>query len=257
MLVFGDEAWAEMRWGQTVLVTGRLSEPDPGAAETAVLAVSRPPRLVADAPAPFRAVEVLRGRLRDATDPLPADPRGLVPALVIGDTSRLPGDLVDDMQATGMTHLTAVSGANVSILLLAVVWCCGWLRIPRRGRLPVCLVALAVFVLLCRPEPSVVRASAMGVVGLLATSSGRPAPRLPRSVPPSSGCWSSTRGSRRRTVSRCPCSPRSAWCCSLAAGAGGSPRRCRAGSPGWGSRSRSPWRHRRCARPSSSCCRAR
>lgn len=179
VLVFGDEAWAEMRWGQTVLVTGRLSEPDPGAAETAVLAVFRPPRLVADAPAPFRAVEVLRERLREATDPLPADPRGLVPALVIGDTSRLPGDLVDDMRATGMTHLTAVSGANVSILLLAVVWCCGWLRIPRRGRLPVCLVALAAFVLLCRPEPSVVRASAMGVVGLLATSSGRPRAAAP------------------------------------------------------------------------------
>ena len=61
--------------------------------------------------------EHLRAGLREAAAPLPADARGLLPALVIGDTSRTPDDLTEAMLATGMTHLSAVSGSNVAIVL--------------------------------------------------------------------------------------------------------------------------------------------
>ena len=58
-----------------------------------------------------------------ATDGLPADARGLLPGLVLGDTSRTLPDLDEAMLATGMTHLSAVSGSNVAIVL-AAAW--GW-----------------------------------------------------------------------------------------------------------------------------------
>ncbi|WP_272914064.1 ComEC/Rec2 family competence protein [Ornithinimicrobium cerasi] len=53
------------------------------------------------------------------------------------------------------------------------------LGVPRRWRTPLVLLGLVAFVLLCRPEPSVLRAGVMGSVGLLALSSGRRRVSLP------------------------------------------------------------------------------
>lgn len=59
------------------------------------------------------------------------------------------------------------------MVLLATMWVAGWLRIRGRWRLLVAGVALGMFVLLCRPEPSVIRAAVMGVVGLVGLSVSR------------------------------------------------------------------------------------
>ncbi|KNX36838.1 ComEC/Rec2 family competence protein [Luteipulveratus halotolerans] len=174
VLLFGDESWLSVHWHERVRALVRLAPEDAGSDVEAIAESRSPPTVLTRPGIVTRGVESVRSDLRDATDHLPADPRGLVPALVIGDTSRLPPELDDDMRATGMTHLNAVSGSNVTIVLMAVLWTCGWLRIPRRWRLPFCLLALVLFVLLCRPEPSVVRASAMGVVGLIGMSMSRP-----------------------------------------------------------------------------------
>ncbi|AKU17264.1 ComEC/Rec2 family competence protein [Luteipulveratus mongoliensis] len=179
ILLFGDEHWLDVTWHQRVRATVRLAPAEPGADVEAIAESRSPPTILSQPSILTRSVEHLRASLRRATDHLPADPRGLVPALVIGDKSRVPSALDDDMRATGMTHLTAVSGTNVTVVLMAVLWVCGWLRVPRRARLPVCLLGLALFVMLCRPEPSVVRASAMGVVGLLGTSMSRPRAATP------------------------------------------------------------------------------
>ena len=80
-------------------------------------------------------------------------------------------DLTEDFRATGLTHLTAVSGANLTLLL---AFCCsppaGWVR-GRWLRL-VGLLGVVVFVGLCRTEPSVLRAAAMGLVALAALGAG-------------------------------------------------------------------------------------
>lgn len=179
VVVFGDHRWSDLRWRDAVRVVGRLAPADTGADVAAVLNPVAAPQHTARAPVLLRGIESLRDDLRSATAPVPSDARGLIPAMVIGDVARVPTSLRDDMQATGMTHLTAVSGTNVTIVLMTVLWACGWLRVPRRARLPVCLAALGLFVLLCRPEPSVARAAVMGVVGLLATSGGRPRAAAP------------------------------------------------------------------------------
>jgi competence protein ComEC len=115
----------------------------------------------------------VRSRFADATDGLPADARGLLPGLVIGDTSRTPAALDDAMLVTGMTHLSAVSGSNVAIVLSAALGLSGWLGIRRRWRPPLAGLLLVGFVVLVRPEPSVVRAAAMGAVGLVGLSASR------------------------------------------------------------------------------------
>lgn len=178
LTAFGDTAVGALRWHQTVALTGRLqpSRVDPRAS---TVVVSGPVRVLRRAGPIERAAERVRSAVRAATGGLPPDPAGLVPALVIGDTSELPEDLNTDMLMTGMTHLNAVSGSNVTVVMLSVGWVCGWCRVPRWLRLPLTFAGLVCFVVLCRPEPSVVRAAVMGVVGLLALrSTGR------RAAPP-------------------------------------------------------------------------
>ncbi|MFK5584998.1 ComEC/Rec2 family competence protein [Serinicoccus sp. LYQ131] len=180
VVVFADDpAWAQARWRSEVLTQGRWAPAEPGQRAVAVLTPRGPPETAGEPLALLRGVDHVRDRFRTAVGPLPTDPRGLVPGLVIGDTSLTPPDLTQAMRDTGMTHLSAVSGSNVAIVVGGVALLAARCGLPRRWRTPVVLLALVGFVLLCRPEPSVLRAGVMGTVGLLALTSGRQRATLP------------------------------------------------------------------------------
>ncbi|MFJ9536638.1 ComEC/Rec2 family competence protein [Streptomyces sp. NPDC101225] len=127
----------------------------------------------------------LRAGLREATDGLPADARALLPGLVVGDTSRITPELDRAFKDTDLTHLLAVSGSNLTIILALLVGPPGMARlVERRGlapRLGIPLRTTAVlggaltlgFVVVCRPDPSVLRAAVCGSVVLLALATGR------------------------------------------------------------------------------------
>ena len=70
-------------------------------------------------------------------------------------------------------------GSNVAVVLAAAMLVCGWCRIRRRWRPVVAGACLAGFVVLCRPEPSVLRAAVMGAIGLLGLSTSRRRMGLP------------------------------------------------------------------------------
>jgi competence protein ComEC len=170
----GDQvkAWQSLAQGTTVRVDVRLSVPDPDAG-LAALARARESPLVVAPPGPLdAAVNRVRVGLRQASAGLPPDARALVPALVLGDTSSMDPDLVARFKVTGLTHLTAVSGANLVLLLVFVRGAA--VRLGVRGRWLNGVLAGTVFgfVALCLAEPSVVRAAAMGLVGLVAVGSG-------------------------------------------------------------------------------------
>jgi competence protein ComEC len=179
VLVLGDEDWTRVRWHQTIRAKGRFGPAEPGDDVLAVFNPRGSPSVVSEPGMVARAAEHVRSGLRQAVDGLPADPRGLLPGLVIGDTSRTPPGLTDAMRDTGMTHLSAVSGSNVAVVLAAAMLVCGWCRIRRRWRPVVAGACLAGFVVLCRPEPSVLRAAVMGAIGLLGLSTSRRRMGLP------------------------------------------------------------------------------
>lgn len=167
-------AWAALKPGTRIRTTLRLAPAEPGDPAAAQARAREPPAVLAEPDALERAVESVRQGLRTSVSGLEAEPRALVPALVVGDTSGMPEDLVARFKITGLTHLTAVSGANL-VLLLAFLGALArrlgiggwWLR-------GVLGLSVAWFVLLCRAEPSVVRAAGMGLVGLAALGwSGR------------------------------------------------------------------------------------
>nr|WP_281497316.1 ComEC/Rec2 family competence protein [Ornithinimicrobium sp. F0845] len=191
VVVFADTTWRHVPWRATVTTRARLGPPESGDAAVAVVTPLDPPTVPGETGALLSGVDHVRDRLRRSVNPLPVDARALIPGLVIGDTSLTPADLSDAMLATGMSHLSAVSGSNVAIVLGAAVLLCGWLGVPRRWRPVVALLCLVGFVLLCRPEPSVLRAGAMGVVGLIGLSSSRRAASLPALAAAVLGllCW--------------------------------------------------------------------
>jgi competence protein ComEC len=121
----------------------------------------------------------VRAGLREAAAVLPTDERGLLPGLVDGDVSRLPDDVRDEFRTTGLTHLVAVSGANVAIIAAAAFGLARTLRLGLRGRAALAGAAIAGFVVLARPSPSVLRAAVMGSIGLAALATGRRRAGLP------------------------------------------------------------------------------
>lgn len=164
--------WQTLVPGQHLTVSGRLTAGrDPSTA--ASLRARGSPVRHGRPPALQRGAQSLRLGLRRATAGLSPGPRGLIPGLVVGDTSALPPELSDDFRTVGLTHLTAVSGANVAILLGVLLIILR--RIGVRGRLlhVSAAVSLLGFVVLARPSPSVLRAAAMGAVLLVAVATGR------------------------------------------------------------------------------------
>ncbi|BAU96684.1 competence protein ComE-like protein [Corynebacterium suranareeae] len=94
--------------------------------------------------------------------------RGLIPGMVLGDT-RLQGTIESQTYIdTGLSHLSAVSGSNVAIVVSSVVVLSYFLTAGPRTRVAASLSALVIFVSLVGFEPSVLRASVTGIVGLLA-----------------------------------------------------------------------------------------
>ncbi|GIG92792.1 ComEC/Rec2 family competence protein [Plantactinospora endophytica] len=171
--------WRGLLPGQRVVTTGRLAAPRGGDLTAAVLTVNTPPQLRGAPSWVQRAAGSLRAGLQRACAPLPAEPGGLLPGLVVGDTSRLEPAVEQDFLTTGMTHLTAVSGSNVAIVVGLVLLLARWARAGPWAAAVLCGVALVGFVILARPSPSVVRAGTMGAIGLLALAVGRPRAALP------------------------------------------------------------------------------
>ncbi|MFJ2414470.1 ComEC/Rec2 family competence protein [Streptomyces brevispora] len=180
--------WQQLLPSTRLRVGARLAPPLHGGERAA--AVLRPdgkgpPRITGPPTLLQRTAGGLRAGLRTATEGLGPDARALLPGLVVGDTTRVTPDLHDAFRATDLTHLMAVSGANLAILLVLLIGPPGSaLRAERRGLAPGLGISLRMtallgggltlaFVLVCRPEPSVLRAAACGLITLLAIGTGR------------------------------------------------------------------------------------
>ncbi|WP_374103194.1 ComEC/Rec2 family competence protein [Streptomyces sp. RM72] len=180
--------WLKLLPTARLRVTARLSPPREGgdriAAVLRVRAGRQPPEALAKPTAAQRLAGRLRAGLREATEGLSADARALLPGLVVGDTSRVTPELEEAFKETDLTHTLAVSGANFTIVLALLLGPPGLAqRSERRGLAPRLglhlrttallggLLALA-FVVVCRPDPSVLRAAAFGSVALLALATG-------------------------------------------------------------------------------------
>ncbi|GGO66206.1 ComEC/Rec2 family competence protein [Nonomuraea cavernae] len=172
--VFANGAeWRSLLPSQRLEVTARLAQATPGDLVSAVLLVRGPPRVLTT-PSRLQAVAgTLRAGLRTAADVLPADQRGLLPGLVVGDVSRMDPQVSADLKEAGLSHLNAVSGTNLSIVAGAALALSRLAGLPLVLRAVFAAIAMIAFAVVARPSPSVLRALLMGLVAAVALATGR------------------------------------------------------------------------------------
>ncbi|MER5600617.1 ComEC/Rec2 family competence protein [Streptomyces sp. NPDC002265] len=180
--------WLALLPSTRLRVTGRLAPATTGGDRIAAVLRVRDraaPEVTKGPSGAQRFAGRLRAGLRQATEGLPGDAGALLPGLVVGDTSRITPELDEAFKRTDLAHTLAVSGSNLTILLALLLGPPGLAQqVERRGLAPRLGIPLrttalfggaltVAFVVVCRPDPSVLRAAACGTVALLALVTGR------------------------------------------------------------------------------------
>ncbi len=178
VVVFTSVAsFAELTAGRPAAFKARISGPTRRDLTIAVLSANGEATLGEAAPIQRVAQRVRTGFATAARGSLPADQAALLPALVLGDTSALTGETTQQFRASGLTHLTAVSGANVTIVCGAVLLTAA--LFGPRVAVTLAAGALTAFVIVVQPSASVLRAAVMGAITLLAVVSHRRRQAIP------------------------------------------------------------------------------
>ncbi|MGZ5364599.1 MAG: ComEC/Rec2 family competence protein [Mycobacterium sp.] len=178
VVVFASAAaFSELSAGRPVGFRAQVGRPARQDLTVAVLSATGQPTW-GEAATVYRVADEIRGGFADAArGALPADQAAMLPALVLGDTSALPQQTTAEFRTSGLTHLTAVSGANVTIVCGAVLLSAG--LVGPRVAVVLAAFALLVFVIVVQPSASVLRAAVMGAITLLAVVSHRRRQALP------------------------------------------------------------------------------
>lgn len=155
--------------GTTVRVTARAAPAKQGKHSVAILNLRMPAEQLSGPTGFYLVSNHVRHALHASVRWATTEQAGLVPSLVVGDISQLQQATKDDFQTTGLTHLTAVSGTNLTLMLAFLIPLAKRLGARRYWLTGLSVGAVIAFVLICRSEPSVVRAAAMGLVALSAT----------------------------------------------------------------------------------------
>ncbi len=159
--------------GARIRVVGESSITEAGERSALVIFASEA-EIVDPASGVFAAAAAIKSTFVERALRLPEPGAGLLPGLAVGDTRAVTTALNDDMRASGLSHLTAVSGANCAIVVGAIFWLTALCGGGRWLRALLSLAGLAGFVVLVTPEPSVVRAGVMAAAGMLTILCGRP-----------------------------------------------------------------------------------
>ena len=124
------------------------------------------------------AIDAVRRRAEAGVSAGLGDAQGaLARGMVLGADEDIPERMSEDFKRSGLAHLLAVCGQNVTLLAVLAWPLLGALGIPRGPRLWAVVALIALYVPLTGAGPSIVRAGAMGIAGTLAALAGRPASR--------------------------------------------------------------------------------
>ncbi len=151
-LIAGTVAGLNLNFG----LTGRVKKPDGHDAEK--IAVVKAVR------------KHIKGTIKGT---MSARYRGLMTGIVLGETQDIPQDVEADFKATGLSHILAVSGLNISILIIAFGYLIrtATINMGQSGRIAAFAVtagAVVFYMFITELQPSVVRAGLMGLAALVA-----------------------------------------------------------------------------------------
>ncbi|MFB9280098.1 DNA internalization-related competence protein ComEC/Rec2 [Cohnella cellulosilytica] len=116
---------------------------------------------------PLRALDELRDTIGRLADRLyPGGDSGYMKGLVVGIRSDLDPVQFDNFARLGLTHILAISGLHVGVIVYLLLQICGWLRLTRERSLELTLAMMPVYMLVTGASPSAVRACLMAMIAL-------------------------------------------------------------------------------------------
>jgi len=104
---------------------------------------------------------------------LPSPEAGLMSGLILGGTGDLPQSVSDNFSRTGMTHIVAVSGYNVTIIAEYLILLGIFLGLWRSQAFWFAMAGIIIFIFMVGLPSSAVRAGVMGTVLLWGMKNGR------------------------------------------------------------------------------------
>lgn len=99
---------------------------------------------------------------------LPEPQNSFLAGLLLGAKRSIPQEVTDQFIRTGMSHVVAVSGYNITIIAIGIGWILQWLGLHKRISFFTSLIAIAIFVIMIGASASAVRAGIMGILLLFA-----------------------------------------------------------------------------------------
>jgi competence protein ComEC len=102
---------------------------------------------------------------------MPEPERSLLLGILIGAKKTLPDSIIEDFNRTGTSHIVAVSGYNISIIIVALASLAKFFG--RRASFWLSMLFIVIYVIMSGASSSVLRAAIMGVLLLTSLTSGR------------------------------------------------------------------------------------
>ncbi len=99
---------------------------------------------------------------------LPESSAAILSGFILGERRNMPAEYERYFRDTGTMHLMAVSGSNVGVVIAFFALPLTLLRLPRPLKAIILAAVVIFFAILTRLEPSVIRASIMALVGIVA-----------------------------------------------------------------------------------------
>lgn len=122
---------------------------------------------------------LLKNELREnAIEQINPDNAGLVLGMAYGDDTSLTEPATNALRTSGLTHLTAVSGSNITLIFVLAYRLIHSLGLPRFVLIGAGLCATTAYVSVVGPDGSVLRAWTMGLLGAVGLLLGHGAYRL-------------------------------------------------------------------------------
>ncbi len=160
--------------GQVMMAKGRV-EVDERSFESGTVFIDR--SAVEAVHDPDGALGVIFGARRTVVEQMqrlfPGSVGGFLVGIIAGGTRGLSREVSQDVRATGLTHIVAVSGYNVALVLQVLMFVLVAAGVARRHKLIPMTGFLVIFVLFVGASASAVRAALMGFLTVFALVSGR------------------------------------------------------------------------------------
>ncbi|MDD5623642.1 MAG: ComEC/Rec2 family competence protein [Candidatus Peribacteraceae bacterium] len=184
ILATDASGWPVLRYGEEVIVRGALKEPGTVEEFRYDHYLSRYDIFSVMPQATFErgekeggsrllaALFSLKERFEQQINRLYPEPHAsLMAGLLTGSRRGIPDRLLQAFNAVGLTHIIAISGYNITIVLSLIAGLLFWL--PLKWRFAPSVAAIIAFTLFVGASASVVRAAIMGILGLVALQAGR------------------------------------------------------------------------------------